>query len=36
MAVRGGVSGALLIGARADGVAYRPEELMQLADSAAT
>lgn len=36
MAVRGNIFGALLIGARTEGVAYRPEELTQLTDSART
>jgi len=34
MVVSGNVVGALLIGARTEGVAYRPEELTQLTDSA--
>jgi hypothetical protein len=34
MAVRGELSGALLVAPREDGVAYRPEELEQLAESA--
>lgn len=34
MSVRGQVSGVLLLGARPDGVSYRPEELQQLGDSA--
>jgi uncharacterized small protein (DUF1192 family) len=34
MSVRGRVSGALLLSPRPDGVAYRPEELAQLEDSA--
>jgi hypothetical protein len=34
MSVRGRISGALLISPRPDGVAYRPEELAQLEDSA--
>ena len=34
MKVRGSLCGALLIGARTEGVSYRPEELTQLAESA--
>jgi len=34
MMIRGRLGGALLIGARTEGVSYRPEELAQLADSA--
>ena len=34
MAARGELSGALLVAPREDGVAYRPEELEQLAESA--
>jgi hypothetical protein len=36
MPVRGNIYGALLIGPRTEGVSYRPEELIQLADSART
>jgi hypothetical protein len=33
MSIRGCLTGALLIGARTEGIAYRPEELAQLAES---
>jgi GAF domain-containing protein len=36
MTIRGRCRGALLIGARTEGIAYRPEELTQLAESART
>jgi GAF domain-containing protein len=36
MVVSGNVIGALVLGARTEGVSYRPEELNQLADSART
>ncbi len=36
MPVRGNVYGALLIGPRTEGISYRPEELVQLAESART
>jgi hypothetical protein len=36
MSVRGSLYGVLVIGPRTEGVSYRPEELIQLADSART